>query len=343
MRTRWIAFGVSGAVVVAVAATTLAASEPPTQSPGASAGSVADSGPSTIETEHGTVEYVLPEEKIVAIDEPIFRTPERVRDLGEAEPVLALSVGDEARAYPLRYLIFHEIVNDVVGGEPVVVTYCPLCNSGVAFRRPEIDGRLLDFGVSGRLLNANLVMVDRQTSSLWSQALGEAVSGELTGVGLEFVPAQIVSWQRWHAANPHGTVLAQPDLAALPKGVRAPYGANPYIGYDRSRRPPISDERVDNRLRGSRDLQSLGHLRSGDLGTAARRPARPVRGGRPPVVRLEGVSSRRASRRDRPSLIIGRAARARADLLRRACPRSLAGTNAPRRRVRARRRASLPA
>ena len=100
-----------------------------------------------------------------------------MRDLTDAEPVLCGDVGDDASAYPLRYLIFHEIVNDVVGGDPLVVTYCPLCNTGIAFRRPEVDGHVLDFGVSGRLLNGNLVMVDRQTSSLWAQALGEAVAG----------------------------------------------------------------------------------------------------------------------------------------------------------------------
>lgn len=204
------------------------------------------------------MEYVISEEKIVAIDDPSFLAVGSVADLATREPVLAVSVGDDTRAYPLRYLIFHEIVNDTVGGVPLVVTYCPLCNTGIVFRRPEADGRLLDFGVSGRLLNGNLVMVDRQTSSLWSQALGEAVSGELEGAHLEFEPAQIVSWKQWRGANPGGTVLAEPDVAALPRGVRAPYGTNPYIGYDRTRHPPIPDERLDDRLRPTARVLSVG-------------------------------------------------------------------------------------
>lgn len=256
MKVPWVVAGVAGVVAVAVTATTFAVSRP-TDSIGSS-GAFRPTPTPPIMTEHGTVEFVLPEEKIVAIDEPSFRETERVRDLTDEEPVLSVEVGDDARAYPLRYLIFHEIVNDVVGGDPLVVTYCPLCNTGIAFRRPRVGGHVLDFGVSGRLLNGNLVMVDRQTSSLWSQALGEAVSGELEGRRLEFVPAQIVGWSQWRRANPVGRVLAEPEVAGLPRGGQVPYGANPYAGYDRTRRPPIDADRLDHRLRPTARLLAVG-------------------------------------------------------------------------------------
>ena len=99
----------------------------------------------------------------------------------------------EARAYPLRVLILREIVNDTVGGQPVAVTYCPRCNSAIAFDR-VVNGVTLDFGTTGNLRNSDLVMWDRQTRSWWQQLTGEAIVGEMTGTLLRFLPAQIVAW-----------------------------------------------------------------------------------------------------------------------------------------------------
>jgi hypothetical protein len=128
-----------------------------------------------------------PKDGIPAIDLPRFERLERGKPsgwsvgLGGTEPVIALSVGDDARAYPLRILIWHEIANDTVGGAPVTVTYCPLCNAALVFER-VVDGRVIDFGTTGKLRNSDLVMYDRQTESWWQQFTGEAIVGAYTGV-----------------------------------------------------------------------------------------------------------------------------------------------------------------
>ncbi|KKK92084.1 hypothetical protein LCGC14_2706480, partial [marine sediment metagenome] len=110
-----------------------------------------------------------PRDVIQPIDDPQFDTVEEAAQwLVDREPVVALELEGEARAYPLRILTSHEVVNDVVGGRSVVVSYCPLCNSAVTFDR-ELDGQVLRFGVSGLLRNSDLVMWDRQTESLWQQ------------------------------------------------------------------------------------------------------------------------------------------------------------------------------
>ncbi len=175
-----------------------------------------------------------PKDGIPSIDEPTFVPATEDKTLGEKEPVIALSVNGEAKAYPLRILTWHEIVNDAVGGEPVTVTFCPLCNAGVAFKR-TLDGRVLDFGTTGKLRRSDLVMYDRQTESWWQQYSGEAIVGEMTGKRLEMVPSRMESWERFKARFPKGKVLVPND-----PGMRD-YGANPYVGYDRAARPFLYD------------------------------------------------------------------------------------------------------
>src|SRR5918996_4720466 len=167
-----------------------------------------------------------PPDGIPPIDDPRFVAPGTVRWLADREPVLSVVHRGEAKAYPIRILMWHEIVNDSIGAEPVTVTYCPLCNTGVAFRRPTIEGDLLDFGTSGRLLHSNLVMYDRQTGTFWSQATLEAIVGPLAGRRLEPLPAQIVSWQDWRATHPPRKGPSQDT------GVDPPYRPNPYPGDD---------------------------------------------------------------------------------------------------------------
>jgi hypothetical protein len=174
-----------------------------------------------------------PPDGIPPIDDPKFLEASGVDFLSPQEPVISLVLEEDARAYPAQIMVWHEIVNDTVGGVPVTVTYCPLCNTGIAFRRPVIDGELLDFGTSGKLYHSNLVMYDRQTKSLWPQALGQAVMGPLTGTKLELVPVQLVAWSDWLAEHPRGKVLS-PDT-----GERRPYGQNPYEGYDRPDSAPF--------------------------------------------------------------------------------------------------------
>ncbi len=174
-----------------------------------------------------------PKDGIPAIDEPRFIS------IGEAdawlqpqEPVILLQVGDDVRAYPLQILMWHEIVNDTVGGVPVTVTFCPLCNTAIAFER-TVDGQVLDFGTTGRLRFSNLVMYDRQTESWWQQAGGEAIAGEFTGRQLEFLPASIVAWADFKEAYPQGRVLSRET------GYGRNYGNNPYTGYDDVNRSPF--------------------------------------------------------------------------------------------------------
>jgi hypothetical protein len=174
-----------------------------------------------------------PRDGIPPIDRPRFLSPSAIDWLSGREPVISLELNGHARAYPAQILLWHEIVNDEVGGSPVTVTYCPLCNTGIAFRRPVVDGELLDFGTSGKLYRSNLVMYDRQTESYWAQATGLAIMGPLTGTQLEFVAVQIVAWEDWVARYPDGKVLSRDT------GHERSYGANPYQGYDRPDSSPF--------------------------------------------------------------------------------------------------------
>jgi hypothetical protein len=124
-------------------------------------------------------------------------------------------------------------VNDVVGGRPLAVTFCPLCNTALAFDR-RLDGRTLDFGTTGRLRHSDLVMYDRQTESWWQQATGEGIVGVYAGRRLEFVSAPVVSWETFKRAHPAGSVLSRRT------GYDRPYGENPYARYDDSRGSPIA-------------------------------------------------------------------------------------------------------
>ena len=144
--------------------------------------------------------------------------------------MVGLVIGDDARAYPIRILIWHEIVNDEVGGVPVAVTFCPLCNTSIVFDR-RLDGRVLEFGTTGKLRNSDLVMYDRTTESWWQQFLGEAIVGELTGARLEMIPARLESFANFKARQPEGKVQVPGS-----GGMRA-YGRNPYGGYDSSASP----------------------------------------------------------------------------------------------------------
>lgn len=166
-----------------------------------------------------------PKDGIPAIDHPKFRDVGDINDIGGQEPVIVFEHKGDARAYPLRVLMWHEIANDTVGGLPVVVTYCPLCNSSIVFGR-TVSGKVLDFGTTGKLRNSDLVMYDRQTESWWQQFSGQGIVGELTGTLLDMLPSQLLSFEKFAAAYPKGRVLVPTD----PSMRR--YGDNPYEGYD---------------------------------------------------------------------------------------------------------------
>jgi hypothetical protein len=143
-----------------------------------------------------------------------------------------LEIRQQARAYPIQILMWHEIVNDVVDGTPVAATYCPLCNTGIVFER-TVDGEVLDFGTTGRLRFSNLVMYDRQTESWWQQASGKAIAGDLTGEQLTILPSTMISWGDFKAKHPEGRILSRDT------GYDRDYGANPYTGYDEPGRTPF--------------------------------------------------------------------------------------------------------
>ncbi|MGF1610883.1 MAG: DUF3179 domain-containing protein [Kiloniellales bacterium] len=178
-----------------------------------------------------------PKDGIPSIDDPVFATVAEMQSLAPREPVIGLVVNGDARAYPLQVLIWHEIVNDTVGGVPVAVTYCPLCNSAIVFDR-RLDDRVLDFGTTGKLRHSDLVMYDRTTESWWQQFLGEAIVGELTGARLAMLPSRIEGWERFAVRHPTGRVLlpGNPEMR--------PYGRNPYAGYDSAPRPFLYDGSV---------------------------------------------------------------------------------------------------
>ena len=168
---------------------------------------------------------------IRSLDDPTFVSLEEAAEwLVGNEPVIALEIDGDARAYPLQILTWHEIANDVVGEVPVIVTFCPLCNSALVFDR-RLDGETYEFGTSGLLRNSDLVMYDRTTESLWQQFTGEGIAGDLTGEQLTFLASSLVSFDNFKDAFPEGVVLSQDT------GFERAYGINPYGGYDTYENP----------------------------------------------------------------------------------------------------------
>ncbi len=170
----------------------------------------------------------VPKDGIPALDGANMGPASEETNLDPAEPVITVKIGETAaRAYPIRYLTWHEIVNDDEAAVPIAVTFCPLCNSALVFNR-DVNGQTLSFGVSGKLRHSDMVMYDRQTQSWWQQFTGEAIAGEMTGAKLDPVVSWMESWRSFKKRNPSGLVMQQPQ------GHARPYGNNPYVGYDSS-------------------------------------------------------------------------------------------------------------
>ncbi len=171
-----------------------------------------------------------PKDGIPALSDPSFIAVADETRIDGREPVITLEIdGQSPRAYPIRYLTWHEIVNDAPGGVPVAVTFCPLCNSALVFDR-RVNGEVLSFGVSGKLRNSDMVMFDRETESWWQQAIGEGIVGVHNGTRLTQLPSWLESWAEFAARNPDGLVMDEPDY-------NRSYGRNPYVKYDASARP----------------------------------------------------------------------------------------------------------
>jgi hypothetical protein len=178
---------------------------------------------------------------IPAIDYPQFDPATVTRYLKLREPVIELVVNGDARAYPLQILVWHEIVNDRAGGVPVAVTFCPLCNTALAFDR-RVGDSTLDFGTTGNLRHSDLVMYDRQTESWWQQFGGVAVVGAYAGTRLRQLPARIVAWRDFKGRHRDGQVLERPlahPTSRVEDNFLRPYGENPYSGYDDVDSPPL--------------------------------------------------------------------------------------------------------
>lgn len=179
-----------------------------------------------------------PKDGIPAIDDPKFEPASQMAHIGAQEPVIMLSMNGEAKAYPLRILMWHEIANDVIGDVPVTITYCPLCNAAVVFER-RVNGRVLDFGVSGKLRHSDMIMYDRQSESWWQQFVGRSIVGEMTGVALKRLPARVIPFSAFKSRFPDGKVLIAPS----PNTRR--YGENPYVTYDSAANPFLYRGRYD--------------------------------------------------------------------------------------------------
>jgi hypothetical protein len=167
-----------------------------------------------------------PKDGIPALTDPEFVAAGEAT-ISDDDRIIGVAIEGEARAYPLAIMNWHEVVNDRFGDRPVVVTYCPLCFTGMAFDARR-DGKRQEFGVSGLLYNSDVLLYDRATESLWSQIKGEAVSGPLVGATLEAVPVANTTWGAWRERYPDSRVLSRNT------GHRREYDHDPYAFYDQS-------------------------------------------------------------------------------------------------------------
>jgi uncharacterized protein DUF3179 len=182
--------------------------------------------------------------RIVPIDDPRFMKASEVATwLDERTPVISVLLYGQARAYPLTLLIKHEIVNDQIADMPIAVTYCPLCNSPIVYKR-IVEGIILRLGVSGNLYDNNFVMYDDVTESWWRQFTGEAVVGDFTGTMLEIIPSQVVGFASFYEQYPNGLVLVEDTNDLNENNV-----INPYLGYEGSASPLLNNGDYDLRLK----------------------------------------------------------------------------------------------
>lgn len=193
------------------------------------------------------IDNLLPRDRIKPVDNPQFVDAVDAPDyMRPREPVIAINIDGDARAYPLAILMWQEIANDTVGGVPITVSFCPLCNTAIAFER-VLEGHELTFGTSGNLRNSDLVMWDRQTESWWQQITGEAIVGQLAGKVLEQISSPIIAWETFREQYPNGKLMLR-EVDAQGREIR-PYDEPPYAGYDSVDTNPFAfDGQVDGRL-----------------------------------------------------------------------------------------------
>ena len=199
------------------------------------------------------IQIVLPKGSFPTLDFPKFVGKEEgLKTFFSKEPVIAIEINGQAKAYSLNILTMHEISNDVLGGIPVLVTYCPLCNSGIVYNRNlkfKDKDYLLEFEASGMLRMSDMVMLDRNTETLWQQLLGEAIVGELNTATLAILPSLIISVEEFFMRYPRGEILSKETGFS---GSEVYYGKNPYVNYDAPDGKPKShffdNSKIDDRL-----------------------------------------------------------------------------------------------
>ncbi|MFB6181482.1 MAG: DUF3179 domain-containing protein [Candidatus Magasanikbacteria bacterium] len=182
-----------------------------------------------------------PKDGIPSIDSPKFVLAKNVDYLKDDTPGIAVSVDGVDKFYPYSILVWHEIVNDKINGQRILVTYCPLCRSGVVYD-PKVKGERVEFGTSGKLWQSNLVMYDRKTDSLWSQVLGQSIKGEMAGKSLEKIPSTITTFGDWKEQYPNGKVLSEET------GFSRDYDDSPYGKYHQTEATYFPTKSKDDRL-----------------------------------------------------------------------------------------------
>jgi len=202
-------------------------------------------------SETGGIQHIVPLDKIKSggppkdgipsIDNPKFTKTSEAQFMSDFDTVIGIEINGQAKAYPLFVLVWHEIVNDHIGGVPIAVTYCPLCYTNQVFER-VIKGQEVEFGTSGKLYNSNLVMYDRLTDSQWSQALGQAITGELVGQELKTIPFDVIFWRDWKNIHPDSLVLTTDT------GHIRTYGTDPYGDYYTNSQIIFPVENIDDRM-----------------------------------------------------------------------------------------------
>lgn len=195
-----------------------------------------------------------PKDGIPSIDKPRFLPASNIDWLAPTELVIAVRLDGSVRAYPLQILMWHELVNDRIAENPILVSYCPLCNSAVVYDR-RLGDATLEFGVSGMLRNSDMVMFDRQTESLWQQITGDGIVGTHTGSTLRVIPSQMIPFDQFKESFPGGMVLTRET------GFQRDYGRNPYRGYEFGSGPivPVSPSRATS----LRPMEKLVVLKDG--------------------------------------------------------------------------------
>lgn len=179
------------------------------------------------------IERSIPKDAIPALTRPQFVSAQEAgKNLKESDRVLGVAFDGEAKAYPIGILNRHELVNDIIGNRPVLVTWCPLCGSSVVYD-PVIDGQRLTFGVTGLLYKRNVIFYDHETMSLWSQLLSESVAGPMAGTPLPVLPMTDTTWGEWRRGHPNTLVLS------FPTGSARDYELDPYESYPLARKPAL--------------------------------------------------------------------------------------------------------